>query len=134
MKEVVMENYRIGAENVGHIKPTSGKRKIPFTSKTPNAEFAKELDNSLKQLTRLKFSGHAIGRLADRGVQLTGERAMRLENAIDVAEKKGSRDSLVLLDELAFVVSVKNRTVVTACDMQGMKEGVFTKIDSTILG
>ena len=129
-----MENHRIGAENVGHIRSASGKRKIPFTSRMPNAEFAKELDNSLKQLTKLKFSGHAIGRLADRGVQLTGEKAMRLENAIDVAEKKGSRDSLVLLDELAFVVSVKNRTVVTACDMQGMKEGVFTKIDSTILG
>ena len=129
-----MENYRIGAENFGRIKPQAGKERIPLTSKTPNAEFAKELDNSLKQLTKLKFSGHAIGRLADRGVQLTGDKALRLENAVDVAEKKGARDSLVLLDELAFVVSVKNRTVVTACDMQGMKEGVFTKIDSTILG
>lgn len=129
-----MENYKIGAENVGHIKPHEGEKSIPFESKTQNTEFAKQLDNSLKQLTKLKFSGHAIGRLADRGVQLTGDKTLRLENAIDVAEKKGARDSLVLLDELAFVVSVKNRTVVTACDIQAMKEGVFTKIDSTIFG
>ncbi|UCC79189.1 MAG: hypothetical protein JSW64_13075 [Candidatus Zixiibacteriota bacterium] len=129
-----MEDFKIGAENVGRINPPAGKQNIPFVSKTPKAEFARELDNSLKQLTRLKFSGHAIERLADRGVRITGDKAVRLENAVDAAEKKGARDSLVLLDELAFVVSVKNRTVVTACDMQGMKEGVFTKIDSTVLG
>ena len=129
-----MENHKIGGAYVDHVKPQTGKAKIPFESKTQNVEFARELDNFLKQLTKLKFSGHAIGRLADRGVQFTGDKAVRLENAVDVAEKKGSRDSLVLLDELAFVVSVKNRTVITACDTQAMKEGVFTKIDSTILG
>ncbi len=129
-----MEDFKIGVENVGRIDPKAGRQKIPFKLKTSKTEFASELDDSLKQLTRLKFSGHAIERLADRGVRITGDKAVRLENAVDVAEKKGARDSLVLLDELAFVVSVKNRTVVTACDMQGMKEGVFTKIDSTVLG
>ena len=129
-----MENHKIGAINVGQIKQREGQRHIAHTSKSRNAEFAKELDNSLQNITRLKFSGHAMERLANRGVQLTGDRAMRLENAIDIAEKKGARDSLVLLDELAFVVSVKNRTVITACDTQGMSEGVFTKIDSTIFG
>lgn len=129
-----MEDFKIGVENVGRIDPGTGKRSVPSASKIPKSDFAGELDNSLKQLTRLKFSGHALERLADRGVRITGEKAVRLENAVDAAERKGARDSLVLLDELAFVVSVKNRTVVTACDMQGMKEGVFTKIDSTVLG
>jgi flagellar operon protein len=129
-----MGNIKIGGVNVGHIKPREDIKRTSSSPETRNVDFARELDNSLKQLTRLRFSGHALGRLADRGVRLSDDKAMRLENAVDAAEKKGARESLVLLDELAFVVSVKNRTVVTACDMQGIKEGVFTKIDSTVLG
>ena len=129
-----MQSNRIGAVNVGHIRRNAGGKNSPASIRHQQGEFSKELDNSLKQITSLKFSGHAMGRLADRGLQLTGDTAARLESAVKIAEMKGAQDSLVLLDELAFVVSVKNRTVVTACDTQGMKEGIFTKIDSTILG
>ena len=129
-----MENYRIGGVRVDQIKRRAEVGETPAKAKVQNEDFVKQLDNSLRNIANLKFSGHAIERLADRGVEITGETAQRLENAIDVAQEKGSRDSLVLLDELAFVVSVKNRTVITACNTQNMKEGVFTKIDSTILG
>ena len=129
-----MENYRIGGVSVGHIKPNSGAQKSKSNPEIQNNDFVKQLGNSLKNLTDLKFSGHAIERLADRGVQMTGDRARRLQSAVNVARQKGSRDSLVLLDELAFVVSIKNSTVITACDTQSVKDGVFTKIDSTIFG
>ena len=56
------------------------------------------------------------------------------EDPGDRAEQKGSKDSLVLLDDLAFVVSVKNKTVVTAVDSNRAKENVFTNIDSVVIG
>jgi flagellar operon protein len=99
-----------------------------------SASFKEHLQHSLAKADGVKFSGHAIDRLADRGVVLTEEKGERLLRAIEAAEAKGSKDSLVLLDELAFVVSVKNRTVITACETSSLKEGVFTKIDSAVLG
>jgi flagellar operon protein len=61
------------------------------------------------------------------------QRLERLEAAVERAEAKGSRDSLILLDELALVVSVRNRTVVTAMDEANRKEHVFTNIDSVVI-
>ncbi len=123
-------------KTVNNIQPIQGDASISRQPKAGNqinsdSKFRNLLDNSL---SNLKFSGHALNRLSDRGVVMTNEKTERLMKAVDTAENKGSKDSLVLLDELAFVVSVKNRTVITACDMSGFKEGVFTKIDSTIFG
>lgn len=81
----------------------------------------------------LTFSGHALKRIEQRGLKLDAERLQRLERAVDRAAEKGSRDSLVLLDELAVVVSVQNRTVVTAMDEASRKESVFTNIDSVVI-
>ncbi len=81
----------------------------------------------------LTFSGHALRRIEQRGLNLDAARLQRLEQAVDRAEAKGSRDSLVLLDELAVVVSVQNRTVVTAMDEASRKESVFTNIDSVVI-
>lgn len=81
----------------------------------------------------LRWSAHARDRLAQRGIQVTPEVAQRLEDAVATAAGKGSRDSLVLVDDLAFVVSVANRVVITAVDQQGLKEQVFTNIDSAVL-
>ena len=60
-------------------------------------------------------------------------RLERLEQAVGRAADKGSRDSLILLDELALVVSVQHRTVVTAMDETASKEHVFTNIDSVVI-
>jgi flagellar operon protein len=102
-------------------------------SKSTRSDFKALLANSLGRYENLKFSNHAIGRLEDRGLLLSEDRAERLSKAIDAAQAKGSRESLVLLDQLAFVVSVANRTVITACDMTNLKESVFTKIDSAVV-
>jgi flagellar operon protein len=81
----------------------------------------------------LKFSGHARKRIEQRGLNLDAERLRRLEQAVERAEEKGARDSLVLLDELAVVVSVQHRTVITAMDEAARKESVFTNIDSVVI-
>jgi len=86
-----------------------------------------------REETPLTFSGHAARRMEQRGVQLDDERMRRLETAVGRAEAKGSRDSLILLDDLALVVSIQNRTVVTAVDEANQKEHVFTNIDSVVI-
>jgi flagellar operon protein len=81
----------------------------------------------------VQFSRHAAKRIEQRGLQLDETRMRRLEDAVERAEQKGSRDSLILLDELALVVSVRSHTVVTAMDEDSRKEHVFTNIDSVVI-
>lgn len=88
----------------------------------------------LKEKTGLNFSNHAIDRLSGRGVNLDSDKVDRLTKAVQMADKKGADQSLVLLDQLAFLVSVRNKTVITAVETDRMKEGVFTQIDSAIIG
>ncbi len=81
----------------------------------------------------LHFSKHATKRLEQRGVDIDAARMERLGRAVDQAADKGSKDSLILLDELALVVSIQNRTVVTAVDEASRREHVFTNIDSVVI-
>ena len=81
----------------------------------------------------MSFSRHATKRLEQRGLHMDEARLDRLGQAVDRAAEKGSRDSLILLDELALVVSVQHRTVVTAMDETTSKEHVFTNIDSVVI-
>lgn len=97
-------------------------------------EFGKALSQALTGPAALKFSSHAMDRLSSRGVNLSEQTVSRLNNAVMAAGKKGADQSLVLLDEMAFLVSVKNRTVITAMETNKMKEGVFTQIDSAVIG
>lgn len=83
--------------------------------------------------SELKFSAHAKSRLSSRGIELTAEDIVKMQEAINRAGKKGSKESLVVTDKAAFVVSVKNNTVITAMDRDSLKENLFTNIDSTIL-
>jgi flagellar operon protein len=81
----------------------------------------------------LKLSRHVSERIGRRELDLGGDKMQLIENAVDKAAAKGARESLVLLDNLALVVSVKNRTVITAMDKSNLKEGVFTQIDSAVI-
>jgi flagellar operon protein len=80
-----------------------------------------------------KFSRHALDRLARRGIDLNGQTLGRLTGGVARAAAKGSRDSVVFVDGTAFVVSVKNNTVITAVGSEHMKDHVFTNIDSAVI-
>jgi flagellar operon protein len=82
----------------------------------------------------IRLSAHAHERLRQSSVDLDAGAADRLKSAVERAEQKGSKDSLVLLDDLAFVVSVKNKTIITAVESNRAKENVFTNIDSVVIG
>ena len=90
------------------------------------ADFTAALDQA-----HIRFSAHAQKRLAE--VQLGPQAMSRLEAAVDKAGLKGGKESLILLDDLAFVVSVKNRTVITAVGADRMADNVFTNIDSVVI-
>ncbi|TFE24424.1 TIGR02530 family flagellar biosynthesis protein [Cohnella luojiensis] len=82
---------------------------------------------------QLKFSHHAEQRLRQRGIELLPDQLTRIANAVDQAAAKGAKDSLVLFRDIAMIVNVPNRTVVTAMDGNSMKEHIFTQIDSAVV-
>lgn len=81
----------------------------------------------------LQFSQHALQRIERRGIDLSDGTLQRLQAGTDRAASKGSRDSVVFVDNTAFVVSVRNKTVITAVDREHMREHVFTNIDSAVI-
>ena len=81
----------------------------------------------------LKFSAHAMQRLQSRNISLTGDDVARMNAMADKAAAKGAKQSLFILRDTALVVSIKNRTVITAVDQDSMKENVFTNIDSAAI-
>ncbi len=81
----------------------------------------------------LRFTRHAEERLQRRSISLDGRDMARLEEAVRAAESKGAVNSLVLMDGLALVVNVATRNVVTACERDSLRDGVFTNIDSAVI-
>jgi flagellar operon protein len=79
------------------------------------------------------FSKHAVQRLERRNLPVDQMVMQRLQDGVDRAAGKGARDAVVLVDDTAFVVSVSNRTVVTAVGRDQMKDHVFTNIDSAVI-
>jgi flagellar operon protein len=79
------------------------------------------------------FTKHALDRLRQRNIKLDAQAVNRLTGGIASAAAKGSRDSVIFVDGTAFVVSVKNNTVITAVGSEHMREHVFTNIDSAVI-
>jgi flagellar operon protein len=93
-------------------------------------EIEKTADNSFEPV---KFSKHAANRLSDRNIELTQDQMDRLNQGKIEAGEKGIHDSLILIDQLAFIVNVPNNTVVTAMDQTENKSNVFTNIDGAVI-
>ncbi len=82
---------------------------------------------------QLRFSKHAQNRLDDRNISLSQDQSDRLEAGVFKASEKGIRESLVIMDSLAFIVNVPNRTVVTAMDQGESADNVYTNIDGAVI-
>ncbi len=124
----------VDALDAAHAARAAQPATAPARTAAPSrdgAGFAQALEQA--RGPRLQFSGHAAKRIEQRGIQLDDARMRRLEEAVSRAEAKGARDSLVLLDELALVVSVRNHTVITAMDESSSRDHVFTNIDSVVI-
>lgn len=109
-------------------------------SKEATATFSEILQNKALQqnvlsgrAAQLKFSKHAAGRLADRNIELSTDQLERLNDGARKAGQKGIKDSLVIVDELAFIVNIPNHTVVTAMDSTETNDNVFTNINGAVI-
>lgn len=110
-------------------RPTGGGG--PVSSRGPGGvSFA---DHLRRSTSGVEFSKHAMQRLERREIATDATTMRRLESGVDRAAAKGARDAVVLIDDTAFVVSVSNRTVITAVDSAHMRDHVFTNIDSAAI-
>ena len=92
-----------------------------------------EENRSVSPQNKVKFSKHAMTRLDNRNISLTEVQMERLNEGARKAGEKGIKESLVLVDELAFIVNVENKTVVTAMNQGNNDENIFTNIDGAVI-
>jgi flagellar operon protein len=97
------------------------------------AKFASVLRQSMPPSEEVRFSAHAAQRLQDRDIPFSEQDTQRLSQSIAEAEAKGAKTSLILMDRLALIVGVPNRTVITVMEPQSGDHTVFTNIDSVVV-
>jgi flagellar operon protein len=119
------------AHSLGPIGPAAPKTPAGGAKPTQGPSFSEVFQQ--KTDTTLKLSAHAQQRLTSRQIQLDAKDWEKINQGIDKAAAKGAKEALVLTEKAALVVSIKNRTVITAVDPQNMKENVFTNIDSAVI-
>jgi flagellar operon protein len=131
----VAENIYIPPQNI-RAPDSVGKNRTPERSGGAGKSglvFGAVLEQQIRNGGGVTFSKHATARMQSRGIELSPESMGRLNQAVSQAQAKGCRDSLVLLDSNAMVVSVKDNTVVTVADKEQLKGNIFTNIDSAII-
>lgn len=112
-------------------------KKSPKTTQMTNSK-GLSFEEIWKQKTgevssEIRFSKHASNRLADRNLTLSENQLSRLSEGLKKAGEKGIRESLVMVDQLAFIVNVPSNTVITAMDQNQARENVFTNIDGAVI-
>ena len=120
-------------DNNIRITPNLKKPIVQKDIKNNGEKFSEIFNREINTNKELKFSKHALERLSNRQISLSPEKIEKLNKAVEKAGAKGSKESLILMDDLAFVVSIKNRMVITAVDGNSLKENVFTNIDSAVI-
>lgn len=85
-----------------------------------------------QELEKVKFSSHALKRLESRNIQFSDSEMNKINSAIEKAELKGAKDSVVLMEDTALIVNIPNKTVVTAMQVKNGGEDIFTNIDSVV--
>jgi len=127
--EPVRLNPALAPPGVGAPRPTPAAPAADDAA----ASFEGVLRSKLDQAAAIHFSGHALERLRRRGIDVGEATMARLQDGVGKASAKGAREALVLIDGTAFVVSVRNRTVITAVGADQMRDRVFTNIDSAVI-
>lgn len=126
------EKLIIRPPQIGPSTPIPG-RTAERVSADQGSGFESIFQKQLAEQSEIKFSAHALKRLESRQIALGNQEMALLKEAVNKAEAKGAKESLILMDRLALVVSVKNRTVITAVDESSLKDNVFTNIDSAVI-
>ncbi len=119
--EQLQDQYLNGTKGNTPVKTTDGK------------SFQEILESTQGSSREVRFSKHAAQRLSNRNIELTENQKERLQAGTAKASQKGIRESLVLVDQLAFIVNIPNNTVVTAMQQNETDENIFTNIDGAVI-
>lgn len=95
-------------------------------------DFASILRSSMEGEDQVRFSKHAVERMDERGISLSPRQLERINLAVDRAQRKGLKESLIVVDDTAFVVSIGNKTVITVSDKSSLQDNIFTNIDGVV--
>lgn len=128
---MIDNRFFLANQPIQPIQPASANKTRNAGMETTGGGFEQALNQALGGV---KFSQHALQRLQTRNITMSATQMDQLKNAVEKAAQKGARESLILMNsDLALVVSVKNRTVITAMDGSSIKDNVFTNIDSAVI-
>ena len=107
--------------------------RTPAVRQEGSLSFQDILEHASGAEKEVRFSKHAAGRLSTRNIELTDSQMERLQEGTKKAQAKGIKDSLVLVDSLAFIVNVPSSTVVTAMEQSEAQENIYTNIDGAVI-
>lgn len=131
INELRLQNLRVGTEYQTNLKPNTSSDTNIAPKDSP---FAKELQSQIEKNGGVSFSKHAMQRIESRDINLDeADTLNRLNKAVEIAQEKGSNETLIIVDSTAFVVNVKNNKVITTMGRQDMIGNIFTNIDSTVI-
>lgn len=126
-------SFRINRGYISSLQET-GKRSENQAPKRAEDSFQNVLNREIqKSEDPIKISGHASKRLMERNICLNENDMKVIGKAMDKADAKGAKDSLMLYKDIAFIASIQNRTLITAIAPQNSEESVFTNIDSAVI-
>lgn len=115
--------------NIGQNQPIRNSQ----ADKKPSAAFNELLKQETSKLKELKFSKHAESRLISRNIDITEDQLASVVEAVNKAETKGVKDSLIIMKNMALIVNVPTRTIITAMDEKSMRDNIFTNIDGAVI-
>lgn len=118
---------------INRIQPKASDVPNRNTSANSNKGFDSILQSAVSNIQEIKLSKHAQARMIERNISLTKPQMEKIGDAVNRANSKGIRDSLVLLDKIALIVNIPSRTIVTTVDEKSIKESVFTNIDGAVI-
>ncbi len=81
----------------------------------------------------LSFSKHALKRSQQRGINFDQDDLAKISEAVDKMGKKGTREALLLYRDIALLVNVRDKKVITCVDRERLKQDVFTNIDGVMI-
>ena len=125
----IINNNLINTNLINNVRKNQSIINQNNETNTNNKTFKEILEN--KSQDGIMFSKHASMRLNSRNLQLSSSQIKRLEDGVKRAEQKGIKDSLVLVDNIALLVNIKNKIVVTAVDNNSEK--IYTNIDGAVI-
>lgn len=130
----IKQNGFLSIDQLANSVINAPKVKQPEQTKTAEGlSFGQIFSQKSIEENGLKFSKHASFRMSDRGIEMTDDQIARLNDGARKAAEKGIKDSLVLVDDMAFIVNIPNQTVITAMDSTETEENVFTHINGAVI-